>query len=971
MKKDREKPESPVLQQDMPVETAPVASPDFKINWTIFALVVILAFGVWIRLQDLGQMMYHHDESMHAYYSWKLYFHGPYSEQIKADPSRYNPVYHGPFLYHIGALFFFLFGDSDITGRLPFAFFGILTLVLAWKMKDFLGIRRALFIVLLLAISPVMTYFARFARNDVYIAFWCLGLIYSTLKYFDSRDPVRKKHWLWAVGAFLIFHYATKENTYAHGLIYCSFLGLFAVWIVLRELFGSGRTENAFQKIFVENHSFTKFYILFGWFCFFNFFYVYLTVHEQLSGLGGLFLYWIPAFLVLAAMFFACEWIYSIYRKHEASEQDSDPVRWQGYLGLTGAIVICFAVYSFLFTTVFSNDKGMQDGIYKYVSYWLEMHKNPRIPGKFWYYLPRLGLYETIGMISLVLAAVYWIVLAVARGLSGIGEKGGQPEHNRRSAFWWPWRIFLFYYCIAAMIIYGILQEKVPWLLTHQALPLALLAGTLFGDIFEQTRNRALRTIGAVVFGLLCVWGLRNNILLNCYNYDNPRELMVFVHTDENVRGILKEIDETAFKTTQGKDMRISVSGEIVWPVTWYLRHYNMTAGIDKNAPVIVADKSEEMRLRSMLGADYTVRTYDCRSHWTPDLYGSTGLLNPQNSDKFYDRIWDYIIYRKVWSPLGSPKINFYVEKNLVPTVEPIEKDLVSGWDRPPISGNFVTSFGGPGSVRGKLRAPRGVAVGPDGSIYVADSRNARIQKFSSTGEPLAIIGGPGTGPGQFNNLHTGPCGVAVSSQGFIYVADTWNNRIQKFTPDGRFVTMWGGHGSDFYGPRDLAIGPDGMVYVSDTGNKRIQKFDSNGTFVLEWGQPGGLPGEFDEPVGITTDSQGNVYVADTGNQRVQVFTSEGKPIRQLNLVAWEHDVTSAVEPYIAVDSLGRIFVTDSTRGIVLQIVPDGSRLIPWGSKGAGESQFEEPTGIAITQDGNVVVTDRGRMSRALIFRPR
>ncbi len=84
---------------------------------TANAVLCILAFGTWIRFQDLGKMAYHHDESIHAYYSWKLFDKGPFSNDIKTTPAFYDPVYHGPFLYHMGALTFLLFGDSDFTGR--------------------------------------------------------------------------------------------------------------------------------------------------------------------------------------------------------------------------------------------------------------------------------------------------------------------------------------------------------------------------------------------------------------------------------------------------------------------------------------------------------------------------------------------------------------------------------------------------------------------------------------------------------------------------------------------------------------------------------------------------------------------------------------------------------------------------------------------------------------------------------------
>src|SRR5262245_51074163 len=141
--------------------------------------------------------------------------------------------------------------------------------------------------------------------------------------------------------------------------------------------------------------------------------------------------------------------------------------------------------------------------------------------------------------------------------------------------------------------------------------------------------------------------------------------------------------------------------------------------------------------------------------------------------------------------------------------------------------------------------------------------------------------GSLGTGPGQFNEPH----GVATATNGSVYVADFGNNRIQKFSSNGDFVTSWGSAGSadgDFYGPTAVAVGLDGYVYVTENGlnssvnQHRVQKFDSNGGFVTKWGVRGHGLGEFNSPYGIAVAPNGDVYVADSGNDRIQVFTSEG-----------------------------------------------------------------------------------------------
>ena len=191
-------------------------------------------------------------------------------------------------------------------------------------------------------------------------------------------------------------------------------------------------------------------------------------------------------------------------------------------------------------------------------------------------------------------------------------------------------------------------------------------------------------------------------------------------------------------------------------------------------------------------------------------------------------------------------------------------------------TGGFITTWGSSGTATGRFNTPNAVEVDSAGNVWVADTGNNRIQKFDPDGNFLSQLGAAGTGNGQFQN----PYGVAVDSAGNIFVADTGNNRIQKFTPAGVYVTQWSAGASPngtFNSPVDVAVDSPGDVYVTDFGNNRIQKFDNNGTFISRWGVIGTSPGQLWGPYGIDVDSGGSVYVAESANNhRISRFSSTG-----------------------------------------------------------------------------------------------
>ena len=555
---------------------------------------------------------------------------------------------------------------------------------------------------------------------------------------------------------------------------------------------------------------------------------------------------------------------------------------------------------------------------------------------------------------------------------------------------------------------------------------------------FWEIRNVFVLTF----FSFLALLTTRTSFRASYITYDQATEFLVYAHGATGIKDIIEQAKEISERTTGGMGVAIAYDASapdtgVSWPFVWYLRDFTNQRSFDqptrslRDSVVIIVDEKNFDKIEPAIGPGYYRMDY-IRMWWPmqdyfglvydrdpntqfPEDYACNGLMSflklrkSKDYSKFCEgftnpdiraglvQIWlnrDYTLYAQAkgrsdltlqtWSP--ADRMRLYIRQDVASQIwnygvapaalEPIIDPTEGKYILLPADLMFDSTQANPVVLNG----PRSLAFAKDGSVYVADSRNHRILHLDMTGKTIHEWGtfadgvNIPAGPGTFNE----PWGVAIGLDGSVYVTDTWNHRVQKFTAQGKFITSWGifGQGEtpeSFYGPRGLAVDAKGRVYVTDTGNKRIVVFDANGNFITQFGSAGFDPGQFDEPVGIAVDKNGTVYVVDTWNQRVQTFTpleTEGflnfVPERQWDVYGWFGQSLDN-KPFIAVNDDLHVFITDPEGYRVMEFEPNGNLLRTWGDFGNTGSSFGLASGIAMDASGHVWVTD-GLYNRIMRF---
>ncbi len=580
----------------------------------IFILFIALFF-ILSRFYDLGHKPYHHDESLYAVTSWRYATHGSY---------KFDPMLHGPFLFHLQAGLFEILPVNDFTGRLPTAISGLLIVPLAWPLFQKLNISSTIMYLAIVSLSPTLCYFSRFLGMDTVMLALVVGFLSLSYLFYKKRAF----QWLYLASLFFSLMVCTKLNFLFYGFSFLSFF-------IFQDAVSSQGFLLAFKSrlqriadycfknlkhvcgvIFVFIFVFCLFYSSIGrnpegiLDVLYRKMIPYWVHQNQIQRIAGPFHYYfpliaiyeIPIFLGLTTSIFATLASSNISKK-----------RFLFYLiGASTVLVVSYSAWTWLYPT-FSK----------------LFHMN-----RPWH--PALLILE--------LGVWYFMVRA----------------HLAKKEFL---QAFSFHWGASSLVLYSYAGEKVPWLSIHLILPwcfyLSSVLPTFFGHCFVKPFSRFV--LGCVLV-VLMVWQGFLTFRSSFTFSSDPRERLVYTHTSWEIIDLVNHVESLSETTEEGTKLSIQVigTGHSVWPLAWYLRNYKQwywpSLDPEKNPAIVIDNWENRSHTQEKLISSYKIERYKLREWWVPDMSKATMKEGIR-----------YYLTRKVFSTLGSQDIAVFIREDLLP----------------------------------------------------------------------------------------------------------------------------------------------------------------------------------------------------------------------------------------------------------------------------------------------------------------
>jgi uncharacterized protein (TIGR03663 family) len=956
------------VQNDMLERKSGLDAPllkNFNLNWEIVLYAIFFMIAVITRFYNLGARVMSHDESLHTLYSWNLYAGKGYV---------HDPLMHGPFLFHINALIYFLFSDNDFTARIAPALFGVILVILPYWFRSWLGRLGALAASAMILISPGLLYYSRYIRHDIFISVWTVLMVLAFFQYMRTRA----NRWIFIGAAAVALMLSTKEVALIHGFIGFTFIGATFAW------------ENFPRS--------TRQWITYG--------------------LVGLILFLVIVAIILALqadtltppntgteeegfnigdlvgyiIIFTGLLIGALLTQLGADQQNRPVTAALKSLNervpiLLQAVAVAAIIFILLHTTFLSNIAGLYTGTIKAISYWLNQQEVERGSQPWYYYLFLVPMYEFLPVLVGLMGGLVYLLRpksVPAHADPDTAPASSVPLFTRPI---WPsdggtFASFLIYWTLLAFVIYSWAGEKMPWLTVHITLPTIFLAAhviqmVLAGFNWSEVRQKgglilggsllliiptlialllvapfrgqslqaieetfqfilalivlvglgaviwqygrqmgpalALRTTFATTLLVLTLLTIRFAWMFSYVNYDYVNEMMVYAHASPDVKLALAQIDDISRRTMGDKMVKVAYDNDSTWPLEWYMREYPNRAYYG------------ETPTREALDAPVVI----------------VGSANESKVKPFLGDKYTRFRYRLVWWPIEDYKDQ---------TLQKLWQNYVVG----PPAEDPLTNTAEAQAARRQIVRDNWRKLGK--ILFYRDYEDYELNEWPYVHRFYLYVR-----KDVLNDVWDFQSGPVQLTQAPIL--DPYEGKRTETDA----IQIWGSNGAgdgQFVTPRNVAVAPDGRIYVADSGNHRIQVFDAEGNFLFEWGSEGAELGQFNEPWGIAVAQNGTVFVADTWNHRVQAFSANGEFLRAFGAyMNVQNDPQAEPGKFwgprdIAIDAAGNLYVTDTGNKRVQKFTPDGQFLSTWGGGGIVPGSFEEPVGIDLDSQGNFYVAD-------------
>lgn len=529
-----------------------------RVEATVLSIALV---ALLTRIIGLDVRALHHDESLHATFAWYI---------VEGRGYAHDPLTHGPFQFHITALSFLLFGDSDATARVPAALFGSCLVLTPLLLRRTLGDVGTIAAAALFMVSPALMYYSRFAREDSYVALFLMVASAAVWRYIEDGRP----RWLVVLAAMLALAFSTKETSY----IYVAMLLLYLNGATAHRLFWSAHEG---QRVTGAQWATGLLIIPFAWLIV-AFWEPLARVRarfrwEQLPREGDLLVLVGTITLPLLAA------LVSIPAERLNGGPLTGDLEWRVRVVTVGFSMIAaawvgtgwrpgwwliaagtfLAITVPLFTTFGTNPRGIWGLPWNSLNYWLEQHNVQRGNQPPFYYVMMLPLYEVL-VLAPAAATAAWLIA------------------RKRDAF----AIFAGWWFLGSLAAFSYAGEKMPWLTVHLTIPLAVLAAYGLGRAVPAAaravrvgRGHPLTWAGTGLAGaamlLLLAYTVDADIGLNQRHPDTAVEPLIYVQTTPQVPPLASDIRQR-LNDRWAAEVFVDNTDSLTWPWAWYLRGLNV-----------------------------------------------------------------------------------------------------------------------------------------------------------------------------------------------------------------------------------------------------------------------------------------------------------------------------------------------------------------------------------------------------------